>query len=93
MSDRPSETDRNDQLVWVWRILPRWSLNSDLANGVKESEDAAKLAVETAMQETDGYAAIICKLGLDSGEWIPFTKPAIGVRTINDAVKWFDPDS
>jgi hypothetical protein len=37
-----------DPIVWVWRTLPRWTLDADLANGMQPTEAAVKRAAEAA---------------------------------------------
>lgn len=81
----------NEPMVWLWRTLPRWTLDDDLATGMQPTEPAAMSAAEAALRNPKAIAALICPVGLMSGKWIALAKPSIGLPSQLGTVRWFDP--
>lgn len=80
-------------IVWAWRVLPRWTIENDIASGLGASGEEAKQAVESAIDHPKAIAGMICPLILESGEWVPLARPTFGLRGCDGSVRWLETSS
>ena len=80
-----------DPIVWVWRTLPKWTLDDDLANGMQPTEGDVKRAAEAALHNPKAVAAMVYPVGFYAGRWVALMKPSVGLLTTSGMVRWHDP--